>query len=615
MSGQQLRSAAGSRPKLPDASAQPRRGLPKLLTVAAAVLPAVVLPAVALADVKPSLTGKVALTGFYYTESDGLDLVKDPSQYPTKIASLSQLGFGELRVTVAGARLLKERIDFRLDARVRLTGNFDYERKFSFDDAVRDLYVDNPAASLGISARGYLGGSEYDVREAYVSIRATPSWQISVGRMFVLEADAMKLDGVRLAHTFNEHWMGSVFAGGYPNPYSRSLLSDYAAPCGAGVSGQLTGLANEPCQTDGLKFGVGFGVGSRYTYDTLWGAVGLVGSVFLGPGDGGPVNADPAANSPMGLPSNAPVTGNLLAPSDALDAPRIFVSWQNSWRPAERVDLMSDVVIDLYGSAGPQPTRIMALSTIRILNQDRLTLRLGYSHMSSLAINMFFSRLLYNRRSGTTLNAQGASAVENNLTVLRTGRDEGRATFDTRIIRRLGAFVEGRVRARALVGGSSNSSVYTDPGFKNNQQVLAGDVSAGVRDTGSYKGIRAGLTYSGIFDFRASNHVINFDVGRDFASERYGVTFNYTLAITKDKTSVDDAQTCNTMEPWINCYGARSGMTHEVGLLGTANPWRTLFFLLDYRFIAMLTDPQDRAVNKFPPLLSHAILLRSEFRW
>ena len=89
----------------------------------------------------------------------------------------------------------------------------------------------------------------------------------------------------------------------------------------------------------------------------------------------------------------------------------------------------------------------------------------------------------------------------------------------------------------------------------------------------------------------------------------------YTLAITKDKTSVDDAQTCNTLEPWINCYGARSGMTHEVGLLGTANPWRTLFFLLDYRFIAMLTDPQDRAVNKFPPLLSHAILLRSEFRW
>jgi hypothetical protein len=107
MSGQQLRSAAGSRPKLPDASAQPRRGLPKLLTVAAAVLPAVVLPAVAWADVKPSLTGKVALTGFYYTESDGLDLVKDPSQYPTKIAALSQLGFGELRVTVAGRAPVK----------------------------------------------------------------------------------------------------------------------------------------------------------------------------------------------------------------------------------------------------------------------------------------------------------------------------------------------------------------------------------------------------------------------------------------------------------------------------------------------------------------------------
>ena len=48
---------------------------------------------------------------------------------------------------------------------------------------------------------------------------------------------------------------------------------------------------------------------------------------------------------------------------------------------------------------------------------------------------------------GTTLAAIGASSVENNLTVLRTGRDEGRVTLDSRFFRRLGGFVEGFRRA------------------------------------------------------------------------------------------------------------------------------------------------------------------------
>lgn len=49
----------------------------------------------------------------------------------------------------------------------------------------------------------------------------------------------------------------------------------------------------------------------------------------------------------------------------------------------------------------------------------------------------------------------------------------------------------------------------------------------------------------------------------------------------------------------------------------TASPVRSLFFLLDYRFIALLTDPQNLSIGltTYPPTLSHAILFRTEYRW
>ncbi len=555
-------------------------------------------------DSKAVYTGKVALTGFYYTESDGIghaEIDKDPTLIGQHIATTSRLGYGELRVMTDARRLANERIDFRLDVRLRATGNFNFEQKFNHDDY---LPGDDRGNSLGTSSRGYLGGPEYDLREAYLNIRFTPRFGIQLGRMFVREADNIKVDGARLFRSFGTHWEGSAFIGGAPNPYSRSLLSDYVSPCGAGVAGERNDAANTPCVQDGPKLGLALGVGARYAYSTLWGNIGLIGQIYNGFGDGGPVSDG---------------TNATLGPDTALDAPRIFFSWLNSWRPAERVDLLSDVVVDVYGSAGVQPTRALVLATFRLVKNDRLTLRLSYSHMSSLAINLYLNRLVYNRQSGTTLLAQGISAVENNLTILRTGRDEGRITLDSRFYRRLGAFIEGRLRSRFLINGESNPTVYGDRAvYGNNTQNLAYDVSGGLRDSGSLKGIRFGLTYSGIFDFRANNHVINFDIGRDFADDRFGFTISYVLALTSDKVPAGgSAGSCIATDPFSSCYGARSGATHEVGVQLTASPVRSLFFLLDYRFIALLTDPQNLSIGltTYPPTLSHAILFRTEYRW
>jgi hypothetical protein len=436
--------------------------------------------------------------------------------------------------------------------------------------------------------------------------------------MFVNEADILKIDGARLLRRFGPHWEGSVFLGGNPNPYSRSILSDYTPPCGAGVSTPLVNEAGQivaaPCQT-GTNFGIAAGLTARYEYSTLWGSLALVGSVFGSPGDGGPVQVeDPAVLMDRGLQQPA----NLQLPSLGLDSPRIYVSWINSFRPIERLDLFANLVVDLYGSGGPQITRLVTLGTLRLLRDDRLTLRLGYTRMSSLAINMYLNRMLYSRVLGGTLTDQGAGIIENSLTVLRTARDDVRATADVKIVRRLGAYIDAHFRHRALLGAGSNPTVYEAAAYTDNTANFGVEVAAGLRDSGTLYGIRAALSYIALFNFRGSSDVLSLDLGRDFLGERLTLDFQYVLALTRDNGAAFAGTGCTAEMAFApQCYGQRSGVTHELGLTLTGNPWRKLFLLFDYRLTAMQTSPIGTTEPKteVPTVIGNSILVRGEYRW
>src|SRR5205823_13180511 len=140
---------------------------------------------------------RLSLTGMYLAEQEG--------GIPGRAAQVSspfELGYGDLRFVIDGRRL-PGKFELHLDGRVRISG------EFSTDAATQ--------GADQVVARGYLGGREYEVRPTYVRRRGEKV-DFALGRLLVPEADALKLDGVRLWWRMAKHWDASLYAGAYPNP-------------------------------------------------------------------------------------------------------------------------------------------------------------------------------------------------------------------------------------------------------------------------------------------------------------------------------------------------------------------------------------------------------------
>jgi hypothetical protein len=555
------------------------------------------------ARARPVISGKASLTGMYYAEQERLPAGE---AQPT-LASPWQLAMGDLRLLFAGLGLAREHLDLRLDLRLRGTGTFDFEEKF------QPGYAAGPATQ--VSARGYLGGPEYDLREASFTLWFARPIGLQLGRMFVTEADALKVDAVRIRVRLGRNFEGSLFGGGHPNPSSRSLASDYSPPCGSGVA-DPSGTA--PCVTPGPQLAVAAGATARYQYPWIWGHAGVVGAYF-----------DAAAAGPVRRMASAQVS-NLAPDTPGRAAPRVYLAWTNHLSPHRRLDLFTELVLDLFGPRDLELrlTRALVAGHLRLLRDDRLGLRLAYAYMSSLAIEMYLARMLYNRLpNGTTLGGQGV--VENNLTVLRTGRHEVRLDADLRTHRRLTLFLTGRLRQRHLLDGDTSPAVYLNR-FAYNPDApvntsLAGDATAGVRDGGSYRTLRGLLSYTFLRDFRATSHVVRASLGGDPVRDRLALDVEYVALVVTD-AGVGQAGCAAKLDPPLgqpasrlgaagsffapDCFGRREGVTHEAGLTLTANPWRRLLLLADYRFTIMNTSPQRQA--EVPTVLGHSVLARAE---
>ncbi len=505
-------------------------------------------------DLKDHFNFRLSLSGMYLGEMQA-----SPSNAQSDVGPV-QLGYGELRAVLDGRRL-PGGFEVHLDGRVRITGDFNTESAIAGEDQT--------------SARGYLGGREYEVRQAWVRRRGD-RFDFGFGRLMITEADALKLDGARVWWRFVKHWDLSAFAGFYPDPYSRSVTTDYS---------DLTFVG---------------GADFSYTYDRVWGSFSGVGSYLGGNDDGG-------ALVPTG-PSGSPRTENT----------RSYITWTNYVRFFDWLDLYHDLVLDVAGAAGVQMTRADVMVTARA--GKHVTFHLGYDHLSALAIEMDLRRLLNDR--GNYL----ANTIENNLTVQRTARDEGRAQVEVGW-KKLSFYGEGRVRHRAIVDPKD------DPQFVNaGEQVapsLAGDATIGLRDRGSLGGMRLGLWATYLRDYRSENALVGFDFGRSFRDEKFSFDAQIVYARTRDQgyglgcplyftTTPTGTPSASALIPTgpgslSSCFGGRDGSEYEAGLTLATRPTEHWYALLDYRLV--IDQSQVTQTANTSNIYTNMLMLRLETRY
>jgi hypothetical protein len=330
------------------------------------------LLAVAAADEPaPEATGRLVLTlgGVRELGQAALDPATGQPSPALAVPSPDTLFWADLRGTVDAP---SGRVDFRL----RLTP----------DDPWQGVL--RQQGQSVITARGALGGREYELRELYVT-----GGGLTVGRQIVSDADALTLDGARLSGRFGA-WRAEAFGGLAPNPFSRSLDTDYR---------EGDGLA--PCG----------GVDAAYDLPEAHGALALAGVGFAGQGAFG-------ADQP----------------------PRIFVAWRNYFRPWLPLDIASDVVADLYGETGPTLTRGQLALNLRLARALRV--ELSYAHLSAFALGVYLKRYLLREPDPSFL------PIENNLVLSRTARNEARLLINLDLAGgRLALFASGRLLHRSVV--------------------------------------------------------------------------------------------------------------------------------------------------------------------
>jgi len=506
-------------------------------------------------DLKDRFNIRLALTGLYLAEQQG-----DPNRVTTESSSLN-LGYLDLRAVI-DARRLPGQFELHVDGRARVTGDFDH---------------DAAQVQAGQTfSRGYYGGREYELREAWFRRRGQKV-DFALGRMFVAEADSLKIDGVRLWWKFHKKWDLSLFAGGYPNPFSRSLTTDYQ-----GANG-YNGVA------------IAGGADIQYLYDKLWGSLAVVGSYLGGNDDGGPLS----------------ITGGVATPANfQTENTRTYISWTGFERFVHWLDLYHSLVLDVAGAAGVQLTRLDAFATVRA--HKYFSIRAGYGHLSPLAIEMYLASLLTDR------NLFIANTINNNLVVARTARDQARLQLDVHF-GKVNVFGEGRLRFRSL------QNTVDEPQFANpagmapvGQQLAPGfayDATLGVRDRGSLKGVRLGLWFTYLGDFRSRSYILGFELGRSFFDERLTFDLNFLYANTSDAGAGGTCVASGTLASLVTpgCYGTRDGNSYETGVTFTGNPWKHWFALLDYRLV--INDSSVGMGVGRPLILTHVLLLRIEARY
>jgi hypothetical protein len=326
-------------------------------------------------------------------------------------------------------------------------------------------------------ARGYLGGNEVDLREVHGGRRGE-SFDLLLGRQIVLAADSLTVDGLTAVYRIGHKAELGIFGGLFPNPFSRSLATDYDE--GLPVTG---------------------GAWGGYRTENVY---GTVGAAVIAPRDDDEVDPEPL---------------------------RAFVTAQGYAR-AGKLNLFHYLVADVAGRAGFSLMNAQLGATY--MATTKLRVEAGFSYMGTYALRLFVRDYLENPAT-----APPTGTIANNLVLARTGSVEGRLGANYSFpSAQVDLFANARVRRRTLlapIGGELDPEV-TEDGHDVDVQL---DASGGLRHRRSLLGLSLALTGGLIRGDRSSVNWGALKIGRMFLEERLEIQLDGSFLGYADQCAFD----------------------------------------------------------------------------
>lgn len=432
--------------------------------------------------------GRLYTSGVYYTESATGPLGT------FELSSPNSLMFGDLRGKLEALHLGGSRWDGTGDFRVRYTPD-------------------------ELSARGYVGGQEFQLRELHVA-RRSPKNEWVVGRQFVRDVDATKIDGLSYLRHLSPRWDLGMFAGLYPNPFSRSVGTDY----------------RDRRNFDQMPVAGGAWTGYRFAR-----AYGAVGAAAVAPRD-----------------------------ERGQDEARAFLTANGYFRVRNGLDVFHYFVGDVVGPAGAQI--LNAQAGVHWRAKPRLLIEVGASRMSTYAIQIYVRERLEEVQPDA-----GQPWALNNLEVVRMGSTEGRVGANYSWIEsRVDLHGQVRYRTRDAFAAESSQLPMELVNLPPDTQI---DVQAGVRKKDLFAKVEGGASAVVIRGDRTSSNFLVLRASRDFWGERLHIDFDASYI-----TYADRCEFAMGMAVDPTCSGTARGRTLRGGVLGVYRHDRNWLFLGDFHY-------------------------------
>jgi hypothetical protein len=457
--------------------------------------------------------GSLTSTTFYYREDGSQAAPLTPGGTGPLIASPVDRLFTDLRAQLNAKHIAGSKVEFRFDGRGRLS-----ETSSETASNPADMF-ELPEVS---GQSGLFGDNELELREMYFR-RDGSEYDLTVGRQFVLELAATKIDGLQIQRQAGKEWRYLAFAGLYPSRISRDVREDYPV------------IDNNP-EIDVYErkrvMPVSGGLGAAYRFERAYGAFGGV-SIF------------PLANDYQ--------TGTL-------EKPRVFGTANGYWRQSATVDIYHYLVLDATSSAGA------GLRNLTIgLNWQPAAVMRAYGQVSRVDTETL--NVIAQTKLEDPDGARPATSVQNNIEVERIAQDQARVGLSVALRQRFEISTSGTLRRRGEL-------VLNDEGDMNDPAddvvfpaAQGADITFSAVDRRSIRDIRLGLSATRSFSvgsanlYRTKSWVARLDGSKEVAEGKGEVEGSFTYVQSKDDNR---GAACNPADP-VTCYGAAQVQSFTVG--------------------------------------------------